>query len=135
MKNPSKITQINKQTRDQLIGLSLMFLLGMGVNLIGLPSEVSGGAKTTTSILLGIHILISLGLLSGSIFVVSKARSLAFARQAWMGLAAIALTILCGVMTVVTKSNWWSYAMSIGFITNFWIYSGLFVKTRSEINR
>jgi hypothetical protein len=112
-----------------------MFLLGMGVNLIGVPSEVSGAAKTATSILLGLHMLIGLGLLVGSIAIVIKGRSSAFVRQIWFGLLTIIITIFCGVMTVATKSNWWSYGMSIGFIANFWIYGLLLFKTRAQGTR
>jgi len=130
MQKPSQLKPLNKQARDQLGGMSLMFLLGMGVNLIGLPAEVSGGARTATSILLSVHVLIGLGLLAGGVSTVRRARSSAFIRQSWTGLVALILTVLCGVMTAVTKSNWWSYGMSVGFITNFWIYGSLYVKTR-----
>jgi hypothetical protein len=130
MHETGQLKSINKQARDQLSGLSLMFLLGMGVNLIGLPSETSGGAKTTTSILLGLHIIMGLGLLAGGIFVVTKARSSLFSRQAWTGLALLTLTVTCGVATAITKNNWWSYGMSVGFIMNVWVFGNLYVRTR-----
>ena len=128
--NPSRIARINKQARDQLGGLTAMFLLGIGVNLIGLPSQVAGGTKTVTSIILSLHVLIALGLLAGGIVTVIRAKSSIYMRQTWIGLAAIILTFSCGVMTVITENNWWSYGMSIGFIANFWIYGLLFVRTR-----
>jgi len=130
IKNSSQNRYINKQARDQLGGLTIMFLLGMGVNLIGLPSEVTGAAKTATSILLGLHILIGLSLVAGSITAVLRARRSIFQKFARTGLIAVAATFFSGVMTFATKSNWWSYAMSIGFIANFWIYGLLFFKTR-----
>jgi hypothetical protein len=124
--------RINKRARDQLGGLTVMFLLGMSVTLIGLPSEAAGMAKTATTILLGLHILVGTGLVAGSILTLLRARSSGFLKPAWIGLTAVALTFLCGVMTAATESNWWSYAMAVGFIANFWIYGALFVKTRIE---
>ncbi|HSW77254.1 MAG TPA: hypothetical protein VLG36_00470 [Candidatus Chromulinivoraceae bacterium] len=131
VKNSLQNHRINKQARDQLLGLTAMFLLGMGVNLIGLPSEVTGGQQTATSILLSLHVLIGLSLVAGSIVTVVRAKSSDFMKLAWIGLATILITLLCGIMTAATESNWWSYGMSIGFIANFWIYGALFVKTRS----
>ncbi len=129
--NPSQnsASRIHKQARDQIGGLTLMFLLGMSVNLIGLPAEVDGGEKTVTSIFLALHALIGLGLVIGSISVVLRAKSSTFIKHAWLGFATIVLTFLCGVMTLRTGSNWWSYAMATGFIANFWIYGMLFIKT------
>lgn len=129
-KPTDQLSRISKQARDQLGGLTAMFLLGMGVNLIGMPAETTGGAKTATSIILSLHALIGLSLIAGGIVTVVRAKSSAFAKQSWIGLVAILLTFACGVMTIATESNWWSYAMSVGFIANFWIYGALFVKTR-----
>lgn len=130
----NQISRINKQTRDQLGGLTAMFLLGMGVNLIGLPSQVTGGANTATSIILSLHVLIAFGLLAGATVTVIRAKTSVYMKQSWIGLAAIILTFSFGVMTVATENNWWSYAMSIGFIVSFWIYGLLFVKTRDNAN-
>lgn len=122
--------RINKQARDQLVGLSLMFLLGMGVNLIGLPSEVTGTANLATSIILSVHVLIGLGLLAGAAVTLRRTRGSHFTKNARIGLIAIILTIFCGVMTATTKSNWWSYGMSIGFLANIWLYGWLYINTR-----
>jgi len=73
VKNSLQNQRINKQARDQILGLTAMFLLGMGVNLIGLPSQVAGGAQTATSILLSLHALIGLSLVAGSIVTVVRA--------------------------------------------------------------
>jgi len=132
MKN-TEITAVNRQARDEFGGLSLMFLLGMGVNLIGLPSETDGSAKTATTVLLGLHMLIGLGLVLGAIFALVKAKRTAFAPLARVGLIAITLTFIAGVMTFSTGNNWWSYAMSIGFISDLWIYGLLFMKTRTAL--
>ncbi len=126
------VSPINRQARDQLGGLTLMFLLGMAVNLIGLPSQVSGSAQTATTVLLSLHILVAFGLVAGSIVTVRRARGSTFIRPAGIGLAIIALTFVCGAVTVSTGDALWSYAMSVGFIASFWIYGLLFVGTRGE---
>lgn len=123
---------INKQARGQLGGLSAIFLLGMAVNLIGLPSQTTGSAKTVATVLLVLHILIGLGLVAGGISTILKARSSMFLKQARIGLVVIVLTFLCGIMNVNTKSNWWSYAMSVGFMVVFWVYGILFIKTYTK---
>lgn len=122
---------IGKQVRGQLGGLSFMFLLGMLVNLIGLPSEATGSAKTATSISLGLHGLIGLGLIAGGIAVLLKARSSIFVKHAWLGLLAVLFTFLAGLLTMATESNVWSYIMAAGFILSFWVYGALLVKIRA----
>lgn len=124
--------QISKQARDQLGGLTLMFLLGMGVNLIGLPSETTGAASALSNVLMGVHALIGVGLIAGAIVTVARAKHSDVVKLAWLGLIAIILTFACGVITAITGSNAWSYAMAVGFIANMWIYGVLFVKTRGN---
>ncbi len=127
-----KRSSVHKQSRDQLSGLSIMFLLGMAVNLIGLPSEVDGGAKIATRIFLILHGIIGLSLAIGAISVVARARNSSYAQAARIGLVTIVLTVVCGILTAITKSNWWSYAMAVGFLADFWIYGLLFIKTDKE---
>ena len=47
------------------------------------------------------------------------------------GAVLIALTFMTGVLTLITKSNWWSYGMAIGFISSLGLYVTLLVKTAS----
>ncbi len=124
--------RINRQARDQLGGLGLMFLLGMAVNLIGLPSEVTGSARTVTAVLLGFHILVAVGLLAGSVVTVLRARASSFLGRAAIGLVTVAVTFLCGAVTASTGDARWSYAMSVGFIAGLWIYGALYVRTRVD---
>ena len=51
--------------------------------------------------------------------------------QGTIGAAAIAATIAAGVLTMITKSNWWSYAMAAGFIASLLIYGGLLIPARA----
>jgi len=121
---------ITTRVRGQLSMLTIAFLLGMAVNLIGLPSETSGGTKTATSIFLGLHGLVGLGLLVGAILTsigVRKTRP-EYSKLAGAGGAAIGLTLVCGLADMATESNWWAYLMGVGFIASFLLYGKLFVQ-------
>ncbi len=81
----------------------------MAVNLLGLPSQASGAARTATTVFLAAHVLITLGLLAGAVMIVrASARSQAPSRQLAVGGAiAIVATTAAGILTMITKSNWW----------------------------
>ena len=44
------------------------------------------------------------------------------------GAAAIVLTFGAGITTLITKNNWWSYAMAVGFIASLLVYVSLLVQ-------
>ena len=52
-----------------------------------------------------------------------------------MGAAAIVLTFGAGILTVLTKNNWLSYAMAAGFITSLLVYVSLLVQATSAAGR
>jgi peptidoglycan/LPS O-acetylase OafA/YrhL len=122
--------ELVKQVRGQVMALITMFLLGMGVNLIGLPSETTGGWKVTTTVLVSLHALIALGLAIGAIrvFLLAKAADPRTRQLATYGLIAIAATIVAGIATLSTKNNWWSYAMAVGFVAALLIYGALLLQ-------
>lgn len=124
------LIKLRDRARGQIFMLSAQFLLGMGVNLIGLPSDTSGTAKTTTQILLGLHVLISLGLLVGAGISLRLARKAGepFVRLAWIGATGIAITVTAGILTAATKSNWWSYLMALGFMASLLLYGAVFTR-------
>ena|SRR5437868_3143117 len=118
---------LGKQARGQVMGLITQFLLGMAVNLIGLPSQRTGGWKATTTVFVVLHSLIALGLAFGAVQVFRLARPAdQRTRQlATYGLIAIVATIVAGIATLSTKNNWWSYAMAVGFASALLMYGGL----------
>jgi hypothetical protein len=90
----------------------------MAVNLIGLPSQTSGVAHLASVAFLAAHALIALGLVIGTVLLLRAAARLGgrWRRQATAGAAAIAVAVAAGILTMITSSNWWSYAMAVGFI-------------------
>ena len=117
-------------SRNQVMFLAVEFLLGMAVNLLGLPSEATGAAHAATIAFLAAHIVVAAGLLAGA-FVVVRAAARAgspWRRLAIWGAAAIVVTVGAGILTLITKSNWWSYAMAVGFTASLLIYGGIVVR-------
>ncbi len=114
--------------------LIIQFLLGMAVNLIGLPNEVSGGVRTFDQILLGLHVLAAVGLIINAVMIARWAggQSPSIIKLARGSAAAIGLATIFGVLTLSGHwSNLWSYGMAVSFIAAFALYGRLF----SESNR
>src|SRR5581483_12216841 len=63
-----------RHARNQLVFLSAQFLLGMAVNLIGQPSQTTGAAHAVSTVLLGLHAVVAVGLLAGAVMVIRAAR-------------------------------------------------------------
>jgi hypothetical protein len=128
------MAQITLATRAhaQLNMLTVMFLLGMAVNLVGLPSEATGSAKAITSVLLGLHILIAIGMIVGAILTIRVATQQGsdYRKLAHWGGVATGFAFIAGAITVATDNSWWSYAMAFGFIASAWIYGLLYVRAK-----
>lgn len=127
--NTDPARKLSKRALAQISMLSAQLLLGMAVNLIGLPKEISGNGKIATSIFLVLHVGIGLGLLVGSLMAVKLARRVNshFMRDAWIGVMLIVSTFAAGVLTMILDNNWWSYVMTVGFLTSFLLYGAMFV--------
>jgi len=124
---------MRREARNQLVFLSAQFLLGMAVNLIGQPSETTGAVHAVSTVLLGLHVVVAIGLVAGAVMVIRAARG-GGDRPRQLGRSGavlIGLTVIGGVMTVITKNNWWSYAMAAGFIASVLLYVGLLVWAQS----
>ena len=130
---PPGLASVRHLARHQVMGLAGVFLLGMAVNLIGLPSETSGAAHVVSIAFLAAHVLIALGLLIGTVMLIRAAAGLGgrWRRQAVTGAIAIVAAFGAGVLTLATKNNWWSYAMAAGFITSLLVYVSLLVQATS----
>ena len=123
---------VRRNARHQVMGLSAQFLIGMAISLIGQPSETTGAAHTASNVLLGLHVLVAIILIAGAAGVIRAARGSDRQRRlARWGAAAIVLTFGAGVTTLITKNNWWSYAMAVGFIVSLLVYVTLLVQATS----
>ena len=122
-------TDVRHRARHQVLGLAAQFLFGMAISLIGQPSETTGVSHIAGNMLLGLHVLVAAALVVGAAGVVRAARSGDRQRRlARWGAAAIVLTFGAGITTLITKNNWWSYAMAVGFIASLLVYVSLLVQ-------
>ena len=128
---------MRREARNELLFLSAQFLLGMAVNLIGQPSQTTGAARAVSTVLLGLHAVVAIGLVAGAVMVITAARGGGDRpRQvARSGAVLIGLTAVAGVMTVITKSNWWSYGMATGFIASVLLNGTLLVRAQGAAPR
>ena len=121
---------ISRHALHQVLGLSAQFLFGMAISLIGQPSETTGVAHIASNVLLGLHVLVALVLIAGAANVIRAAGDSDTQRRlARWGAAAIVLTFGAGVTTLITKNDWWSYAMAVGFVSSLLLYVSLLVKS------
>lgn len=134
---PADLTKARHLARHQVMGLTGTFLLGMAVNLIGLPSQTSGGGHIAGLAFLAAHVLIALGLVLRAVMILRAIPrgSGMWRKQAILGAAAISATTAAGVLTLLTKSNWWSYAMAAGFITALLTYGSILAQPEPHDRR
>jgi hypothetical protein len=112
--------------RRLVTGLAIQFLLGMAVNLLGLPSQATGAARTASAVFLAVHALIALGLISGAAMIIHVTPCTQREhRLAIWGTGAITTALAAGILTLITSSNWWSYGMAAAFIASLLIYGRL----------
>jgi heme A synthase len=118
--------------RRQVMMLAAQFLLGMAVALIGQPSETTGAAHAASNVLLGFHVLVAIAIVAVAVrtILVARASDQGARRPAQWGAVMIGLTFVAGVLTMITKSNWWSYAMAVGFISSLLLYGSLLVRAQ-----
>lgn len=69
----ARLATVRHLARHQVMGLASVFLLGMAVNLIGLPGETSGAAHLASIAFLAAHGLIGLGLVIGAVMLLRAA--------------------------------------------------------------
>jgi hypothetical protein len=113
----ARLATLRHLAGHQVMGLTSVFLLGMAVSLIGLPSETTGAAHVASIAFLAAHALIALGLAVGAVLLLWAAARLGRPRRlAIADAAAIALAVAAGILALITKIGWWSFAMAAGFI-------------------
>jgi hypothetical protein len=123
---------VRSLARRQVMMLAAQFLLGMAVALIGQPSETTGAAHTASNVLLGLHVLVAIAIVALAVRTIQVARASdeGARRPAHWGAVMVGLTFVAGVITMITKNNWWSYAMAVGFIGSLLLYGSLLVRAQ-----
>ena len=112
-----------RRSREALAALAAQFLLGMGANLLGSPEENTGAAQVIAGIVLGLHALVGIGVIVVAVRVWLVARRERVAQRAALwAFIVIILTFLAGVGTMMTGSDWLSFAMSVGFVVAAALY-------------
>ena len=113
-----RLAAVRHLARHQIMGLTSVFLLGMAASLIGLPAETTGAAHLASIAFLAAHALIALGLIAGAVMQLRAAVRLGGRPRSYAiaGATGIAVATVAGVLTLITKSGWWSYTMAVGFI-------------------
>ena len=115
--DPQAIERLRTRLRGMLAMLALVFLLGMGANLIGAPDENNGVGRIVSIVLVALHALLAIGIVATAIRVMPAARDSGIGRrEAMIGLVTVIITFLAGIGTVLTGSGWLSFIMAAGFL-------------------
>jgi len=120
---------VRSLARHEVMGLIAQFVLGMVEAGIGQPSETTGGARTASIVFLALHVLLAVGLVAGAVMIILAARGVEGSRRmlAHWGALVVVLTFAAGVVTTITRSSAWSYAMAAGFAVSLVLYLVLLV--------
>lgn len=114
-------TLLHRRSREALSALAVEFVLGMGVNL--LPDDDSAAVRVLRSVVLGLHVLVAIGIVIVAVRVLLAARRQGIgATEALWALVAAAVTFVAGVLTILVHSDWFSFAMALGFLVTAVLY-------------
>jgi hypothetical protein len=123
---PTLPDTLRRRSREALYALSVQFLLGMAVNLIGEPNNSVAGVVDT--ILISLHILVGIGIIVVAVRLLLTARKAGLGqREALWALVILALAFLAGVGTMIMGSEWLSYLMAVGFLVGAALYVRTYV--------
>lgn len=128
----AETTRLGGRLRQVLAMLGAEFLLGMGANLVGLPSEVKGAAHAVTLTFIGLHALLAIGIVVVA-FLVSRSASeeQVAIRPTTIGGISVAVTFVAGMGTLMTGSAWLSFVMAAGFLAA----AAMYVAAYAEVSR
>lgn len=126
-------SSLAKRVQAQFGILTLQFLAGMAVNLLGTPDEHTNAIKLLSGSLFLLHVLLAIGLIVNAVLIV---RLVAGASESVMGFArgagvAVGSATLFGILTVTGPwRDFWSYLMAVAFIASFALYGRLFSEAK-----
>jgi hypothetical protein len=121
------IVVLRRSALRQIELLTVQFVLGMGANFIG--SGVKGFAEIAGTTVVVLHIAVAITLLLLAITTTTAAAKVSSSakRAAYLAAGTIAVTFIAGLLTLLTGSNWWSFAMAVGFMAALLLYGKLYV--------
>lgn len=124
--------KIADKAKRQIAMLVVIFLAGMAVNVIGMPSEVKDTEMTISAVLTGLHVLIGIGLITGGIITLRVAykEAASFIRLAWIGFASVLVAFASGMIMMATENDWWSFIMAASFLAAFLAYGSVMVRAQ-----
>ena len=121
--DPQAVHRLRDRLRGMLSMLALVFLLGIGANLIGMPDENQGVGLVVSIVLIALHALIAIGLVVTAFLAMPAARAAGVGRrEVLIGLITIIITFLAGIGTAMTGSGWLSFVMAVGFLVAAIVY-------------
>lgn len=132
------VRPLRRRARNQLVMLSAQFLLGMAVNLLGMPGEVADNpAKAVSYAFTGLHVLIGIGLIVGTVLTIRHALAWGgpVVRLAVFGGVSVVVAFAAGILTMSPGSDWWSYLMAVGFMVALALYGMLYLHTYTASSR
>lgn len=123
---------LRTRARGVLTGLLAQLILGMAVNLLGLPGETTGAARIATSVSLILHVLIAVVLVVAAVLtaLIAGRTEPRHPGLGWIGFAVIIVTFAAGVLTMMTNSGWLSFIMAAGTTASLVIYGILYGRAR-----
>lgn len=120
---------LTKRLQAILGVMSAQFLLGLALATVAdYDASTHTGNHAIHQFVLGLHMLLALGLVIGSIAILAAARK--FVQQqivpAVVGLIAILVSVVCGIGTLMFDSHeWYTFFMGAGFIVAISIYGAI----------
>jgi predicted transporter len=115
------MTNLKRQIRGISIGLVVEFILGVMLASVAAADETAKHQSTLHSVTLGLHMLIGLGLVIGSIVQAAMARQYPAVRAKLIaGSVAIIVAFAAGMSVVAFDSSWGVLIMGLGFIVALW---------------
>lgn len=126
--------KLKDRAKHQIYMLTVIFLAGMAVNVLGMPSETTGTAMVISSALTILHVFIGVGLTIGGILSLRLAyKGKMYVGLTWGGMVSVLVAFISGILMMALENDWLSYSMAVGFVAAFLAY-GAVVAGRAAID-
>lgn len=118
--------KLKDRAKHQIYMLTVIFLAGMAVNVLGMPSENTGTAMVVSSALTLLHVLIGIGLIvEGGLLLRLAYKRRMYVGLTWGGMASVLVAFVSGILMMALENDWLSYSMAVGFVAAFLAYGAI----------